>query len=214
MRLIALALASLALPNFVHAETEPRQSGVTVTGSLTFSSAYVSDGIEYSDGPVIQPYVELGFGGFYAGVWASNADETLLGADTEVDLYFGYRGEAGAFYYDIGYGYYILPGASDLNSDEILLSVVVGPSETLSVTAGLGYADETDILDKSLSVEYLGLNKGVALTASFGDNESWRYWNIGASYALSEFFSADLSWQDTDIPDGKGLVVASLTYAF
>ena len=104
MRLIALAAASLALPCLAHAETATTDGGFTVTGSLTFGSAYASDGIEYSDGPVIQPYVELGFGGFYAGLFATNAEEALLGADSEVDLYLGYRGEVGAFYYDIGYG--------------------------------------------------------------------------------------------------------------
>ncbi|MGL4319985.1 MAG: TorF family putative porin, partial [Paracoccaceae bacterium] len=129
MRLITLVVAGLALPVLAHAETTETDSGVTLTGSLTFGSAYVSDGIEYSDGPVIQPYVELGYGGFYAGVWASNAEETLLGDDTEIDFYIGYRGEAGVFYYDVGYGYYTYPNASEFNAGEVLISGGAGLSE-------------------------------------------------------------------------------------
>ncbi len=214
MRLIALVAASFALPGLAHAETAATESGVTVTGSLTFATAYVSDGIEYSDGPVIQPYVELGFGGFYAGVWASNAEETLLGADSEVDFYIGYRGEAGAFYYDVGYGYYTFPDASEFNAGEVLVSGGAGLSEALFVTAYLGYANETGILDRSLRVDYYGPVEGLALAASVGDNESWQYWTVGASYALSETISADVTWHDTDIVDTKGLLVGGLTVSF
>ena len=219
MRLIAfaaasLALPSLALPSLAHAETATTDGGFTVTGALTFGSAYVSDGVEYSDGPVIQPYVELGFGGFYAGLWATNAEEALLGSDSEVDIYLGYRGEAGAFYYDIGYGYYIYPGASEFNSGEVLVSGGVELSETLFVTAYLGYTNETDTLDRSLQVDYYSPVEGLALAATIGDNESWRYWTVGASYALSESISADLTWHDTDLVDTQGLLVGGLTISF
>jgi hypothetical protein len=67
-----------------------------VAASPAFATEYVSDGIEHSDRHVAQPYVQLGFGDFYAGVWATNAEETLLGADSEVDFYIGYRGETEA----------------------------------------------------------------------------------------------------------------------
>lgn len=222
MRLIALFAASLALPGLAHAETAATEGGVTVTGSLTFASAYVSDGIEYSDGPVIQPYVELGFGGFYAGVWASNAEETLLGDDSEVDLYIGYRGEAGAFFYDVGYGYYTYPNASEFNAGEVLVSGGLGLSEALFVTAYLGYANETGILDRSVRVDYYTPIKGFALAASFGDREGseadfidpWQYWTVGANYALSETISADLTWHDTDIVDTKDILVGGLTLSF
>ena len=214
MRLIALAAACIALPGLAHAETAATESGVTVTGSLTFSSAYVSDGVEYSDGPVIQPYVELGFGGFYAGVWASNADEDLLGADSEVDIYIGYRGEAGAFYYDIGYGYYTYPGVSENNSGEILVSGGVGFNETLYLTTYLAYSNEFDTLDRSLRVDWYTPVEGLAVAAVAGDNESWRYWSLGANYSVTETLKADLTWHDTDIADTKGFLVGGLTLSF
>lgn len=219
MRLSVLAAASLALPGLTlpglaHAETAAAENAVTFTGSVTVATAYVSDGFEYSDGPVIQPYVELGFGGFYAGIWASNAEEDLLGADSEVDFYIGYRGEAGAFYYGIGYGYYTYPDASEFNSGEVLLNAGVGLSETLYVTGYLAYANEAETLDRSLRVDYYGPLDGLALVAIAGDNESWRYWSVGGNYALTDTVKADLTWHDTDIEDSDGLLVAALKISF
>jgi uncharacterized protein (TIGR02001 family) len=221
MRLIALAAASLALPGLAHAETAT-ESGVTVTGSLTFATAYVSDGIEYSDGPVIQPYLELGFGGFYAGIWASNAEEELLGADSEVDFYIGYRGEAGAFYYDVGYGYYTYPDASEFNSGEVLVSGGAGLNDSLFLTGYLGYADDTSILDLSVRVDYYTPVEGLALAAVFGDRdgseadfiEPWQYWSVGGSYALTDTVSADVTWHETDLVDTDGVLVGGLTISF
>jgi uncharacterized protein (TIGR02001 family) len=214
MRLPALLAASLFLPTLARAETPATASGVTVSGSVTFASRYISDGVEFSDGPVVQPYVELGFGGFYAGVWASNATEALLGADSEVDIYIGYRGEAGAFFYDIGYGYYTFPDASELNTGEVLVSGGVGLGETLFVTAYLAYSSDFDTLDRSLRVDYSAPVEGLALAATLGDNEAWQYWSIGASYALNQTVSADLTWHDTDIVGLDGVLVGGLTISF
>jgi uncharacterized protein (TIGR02001 family) len=221
VRRIALVAATLALPGVAHAE-ETAGSGISVTGSLTFGSAYVSDGIEYSDGPVIQPYVEVGAGGFYAGLWASNAEETLLGASSEVDVYVGYRGEAGAFYYDIGYGYYTYPGASEFNSGEVLVNAGAGLSETFFLTGYLGYADETSILDLSVRADYYTPVEGLSLVAIFGDREgsdadfilAYQYWSVGGSYTLTEAMTLDLTWHDTDIEGLDGLAVGAFTISF
>jgi uncharacterized protein (TIGR02001 family) len=229
MRLITVTAATLALATSASAQTAAGPSTVelaearavaepvaapalTITSTLTFASRYVSDGIEYSDGAVVQPYVELGYGGFYAGVWATNASEDLLGADSEVDIYLGYRGEAGAFYYDVGYGYYTYPGASEFNSGEILVNAGVGVSESLYLTAGFAYSTEFETLDASVLVDYYTPLEGLSLAATYGDNESWRYWSAGASYAFNETVSAELAWNDTDVSDG--LVVFGLTFAF
>lgn len=229
MRLIAVTAATLALATSASAQTgegpstvelaearavaEPAaETGVTITGSLTFASRYVSDGIEYSDGGVIQPYVELGYAGFYLGVWATNASEELLGSDTEVDYYIGYRGEAGAFYYDVGYGYYTYPGASEFNSGEVLVNAGVGVNESLYLTAGFAYSTEFETVDASILVDYYTPLEGLSLAASYGNNESWSYWTAGASYAFNEMISAEVVWNDTDITDG--LVVVGLTFAF
>jgi uncharacterized protein (TIGR02001 family) len=220
------ALATfLALPVVAWAENEVALAtpidplapdGFVVSGSLTLASSYVSDGIEYSDGPVIQPYIELGYSGFYVGVWATNAEEDLLGADSEVDYYIGYRGEVGAFYYDVGYGYYTYPGASEFNSGEYLVSAGVGVSETLFLTAGFDYSSEFEYLDSSLTVDYYSPLEGLALTATYGriSNGGWGYWDVGGSYAFNETFVAELTWNDTTIEELDGVVLLALTANF
>ena len=222
MRLLAptfatLTLASLTLPTTGFAETTPEALAgpqVTVSTTLTFASRYVSDGIAYSDGAVVQPYVELGYGGFYAGVWATNASAALLGSSSEVDFYLGYRGEVGTFYYDIGYGYYTYPDLSSQNSGEVLASAGVGFNETVYVTAYLAYSDEFDTLDRSLRVDYYTPVPGLAVAASIGDNESWRYWTAGASYAVNDMITVDVTWHDTDLADTDGILVGGLTFSF
>ncbi|MCX7289313.1 MAG: TorF family putative porin [Rhodobacterales bacterium] len=216
MRLNLLAAASFAFPAAAFAETSADAAaadGVTLSTSLTFASRYVSDGIEYSDGVVVQPYVELGYAGFYAGIWATNASEELLGAESEVDYYIGYRGEAGAFYYDVGYGYYTYPGASEFNSGEVLVSGGFGANASLYLTAYLAYANEAETLDTSLRVDYYSPVEGLALAATYGDNDSWRYWTVGTNYALNDMVTADVTWHDTDL-DGTGTLVAGLTFTF
>lgn len=216
MRILAATIASFAWATFAGAETPaPAEAPtVTISGSLTFASRYVLDGIEYSTGGVIQPYVELGYAGFYAGIWATNADEDLLGADSEIDYYLGYRGEAGTFFYDLGYGYYTYPGASELNSGEVLVSGGVGLNETLYLTAAFAYSDELETLDSSLQVDYYPPVEGFALSALYGDNEAWQYWSAGASYAFSDRVSVDLTWHETDLTDVDGLFVFSLETTF
>jgi uncharacterized protein (TIGR02001 family) len=233
MRLLAATFAGLALTTAASAQTaapagpsttdlaEAREvtesapaNALTVTGTLTFASRYVSDGIEYSTGGVVQPYVELGYAGFYAGIWATNAAEELLGSDSEVDYHLGYRGEVGAFYYDVGYGYYTYPGASDLNSSEWLLNGGVGLNETIYLTAGFAYSTEFETLDSSLLVDYYTPIEGLSLAASYGYNDAWSYWTIGAGYAFTEAVSVDLTWNDTDIDDLDGVLVFALSTSF
>ena len=216
LRLIALTAATLALPTIAFAETPaPAEApALSFSGSVTIASRYVSDGIEYSTGAVVQPYVEMGYAGFYAGVWATNAEEDLLGADAEVDFNLGYRGTAGTFYYDIGYGYYTYPGASEFNSGEVLVSGGVGVQETVYLTAAFAYSSEFDTLDKSLRVDYYTPVTGLAVAAVYGNNDSWNYWTAGASYAFNETFSADVTWHQTDLDDVDGLFVFGLTTSF
>lgn len=78
----------------------------TTSGGVAITSEYVSQGLKFSDGPAVQAYVQLNYGGFYAGMWGSSTDEDLLFAKSEVDYYIGYVGEVGAFYYDVGVAYY------------------------------------------------------------------------------------------------------------
>ncbi|WP_333834618.1 TorF family putative porin, partial [Rubrimonas sp.] len=85
-------------------------NSVTLSAGAALVSEYVSQGFELSDGLALQPYAEVGFGGLYAGFWASNGSEDLLGASGEFDLIAGYRGEYDIFYWDLSYNYYFFTG--------------------------------------------------------------------------------------------------------
>lgn len=66
----ALLIAAPALlPAAAHAQDLTLYGGATVTSDYVFRSVTFSD-----NQPTLQPYVELSYGGFYAGVWASNVD--------------------------------------------------------------------------------------------------------------------------------------------
>jgi uncharacterized protein (TIGR02001 family) len=188
--------------------------GFSIDISATFASQYVSDGIEYSDGPVIQPYIEFGYLGFYLGIWASTADEELLGSDTEVDYYIGYRGEAGAFYYDVSYAYYSYPGASEFNSDEWVFVGGVGLADQFFPNIGLSYAPETEVLTAEAGIDYFTPIEGLSLSANYGNvsNGGYNFWSAGGSYAFNENLAGTISWQNTNIT--KGLFVVELTTSF
>jgi uncharacterized protein (TIGR02001 family) len=185
-----------------------------VTGSLTLASRYVSDGVEYSTGGVVQPYIELGYAGLYAGIWATNASAELLGSDSEIDYYLGYRNEVGVSYYDVGYGYYTYPDATDPNSGEWLVSAGAGLSETLFLTTSFAYSTEFETLDSTLLVDYYTPLYGLSLAASYGYNDVWNYWSIGCGYAFNETISVDVSWNDTTIDDLVGVLLVQLTADF
>jgi len=97
--------------------------GVTQTND----EAAVSGGIDYSNDS-----------GLYAGVWTSNVAIGRHGTGTgqEVDLYFGYAGQAGDVEYDAGYIYYAYPAMSSTGVDygEVNVNASAG-----MISGGLAY---------------------------------------------------------------------------
>lgn len=201
---------------------------VSLSFGATVASEYVSSGIRSSDGVVVQPYVELGLGGFYAGAYLSNIDENLTGADLEYGLSAGYRGEAGALSYDIGVAYYLYDEAfSDFAVEdyaEVYGSGTLAVSETLYVTAEAAIAPEFDQTNLSLRADYYTAVEGLSVGASVGrldaDFGAWTYWSVDAAYALSDQLSLGLAWHDTNVDpdlglfDTGGLFVASVSFDF
>jgi uncharacterized protein (TIGR02001 family) len=122
---LALGLTGLAAPASAQDAKVAFNVGVT--------SDYVFRGYsQTNEDPAIQGGVDLTAGSFYAGAWASNVD---FGDDTdaEVDVYGGYRTEAGGFALDfgvIGYLYAGEPDGADYNYAEFkaAASRAVGPA--------------------------------------------------------------------------------------
>lgn len=201
---------------------------VSLSFGATVASEYVSSGIRSSDGVVVQPYVELGLGGFYAGAYLSNIDENLTGADLEYGLSAGYRGEAGALSYDIGVAYYLydeaFPDFAVEDYAEVYGSGTLAVSETLYVTAEAAIAPEFDQTNLSLRADYYTAVEGLSVGASVGrldaDFGAWTYWSVDAAYALSDQLSLGLAWHDTNVDpdlglfDTGGLFVASVSFDF
>jgi uncharacterized protein (TIGR02001 family) len=191
-------------------------------------SEYVSNGIRYSDGVAFQPYVELGFGGIYAGAYVTNVDPDLTGADRETGLSLGYRGEAGSFSYDLSLNYYLYSEAFDdfpvEDYAETIASGTFAASESVYFTAEVGIAPEFDQTDLSLRLDYYTAVEGLSLDATFGrldaDYGAWNYWSAGASYQINETFGLGLAYHDSDVsPDlgllnSDGLFVATLSADF
>lgn len=201
----------------------------TTSGGVAITSEYVSQGLKFSDGPAVQAYVELNYGGFYAGMWGGSADEDLLFAKSEMDYYLGYAGEIGAFYYDVGVAYYTLQQDAfpvafpTVDYEEYLVSAGYGVTPQLYVTANYANAPEFGQSDVSLDVDYFTNLEGLAIGATYGsvsnDFGDWDYWSVGGSYSLSDTVTFDLTYHDSDAPAAvgtsvDGLVVATISFDF
>lgn len=116
----AAVLAALSVSQMAYAEVSANFGvtsnyllrGVTQSGN----APSISGGIDYADES-----------GAYVGTWVGSIDWSGEESDdrsAEVDLYFGYAGEAGDFAYDLGYIYYYYPatGYEDSNFGELYAS--------------------------------------------------------------------------------------------
>jgi uncharacterized protein (TIGR02001 family) len=208
--------------------TAAQANEVSLSFGATIASEYVSNGIRFSDGPVVQPYVELGFGGFYAGAYASNIDADLTGADIEYGLSLGYRGEAGSLSFDAGIAYYLydeaFPGFPVEDYAEAYASGTLAVTETVYVTASAAIAPEYDQTNLSLRADYYTAVEGLSVGAIVGRLEAnygaWTYWSVDATYAVAEQVSVGIGYHDTNVDpalglfDTDGLFVASVSIAF
>ncbi len=102
---------------------EGRKLNLSITAGGT--SDYVFRGIsQTSEDPAAQGSIDLGYGIFYAGVWASNVDfDDAPPASAEVDFYAGIKPTLGPgplwgpITFDFGVIYYAYPGADDSGAE-------------------------------------------------------------------------------------------------
>lgn len=203
---VTSALMAGLLPSTLLAEPLSFGGGVTVT------SNYIADGLTQTDnGPAIQPYLEIGRDGLYAGAWASNLKDEA-GNRAELDLSLGYRGKTGSnLEYDLGYTQRVYDMVHD-NSSELALSVGTPISDVISVTGEVSY----DLVERTF-----GTNVGVeaALSdvwtahANLGrtDPTASVNWAAGVAYSVSDRTKIDIAMQDTS--STSPLFELSLSYA-
>lgn len=210
LALAAFAATALSTPALAQDEHEPAggDGGLDISATVTGVTDYRFRGVSLSDrDPAIQGSVDLGWNGFYAGVWASSTAE-YADTNVELDLYAGYGGSAGPIEYQVGMIAYLYPGGSgnvDIYEGTASLAYSLGPA-TAKLSAN--YAPD----QSSLAGDNLYLNAelrgGIPTTpftlfGSVGRERGSFYgrkwdWTLGVEYSRGPF-TASLAYVDTNL---------------
>ena len=221
---IACAAAAAVL---LTAGAASAQSAPEVAWNAVGASDYVFRGFsQTNEDPALQGGVDVTIGAFYVGAWASNVDfgdET----DAEVDIYGGYRGEAGGVAFDVGvvgYGYVNAPAGTDYDYIEFkgAVSRAIGPA---TIGAAVYWSPDFFGIDKqSTYIEAtIAFEPAPQWTVSgaighqaLDINADYVSWNAGVAYAFNDNVAIDLRYHDTDIdgPLSDGRAVAALKFLF
>jgi uncharacterized protein (TIGR02001 family) len=156
--LLALSGAALADGYEGSIKDAPKDEGrkFTYSFSITGTSDYVFRGISQTDNdPTIQGAINIGYGIFYAGVWASGVDfdnaAVLNDGEIEADWYGGIKPTWGPLTFDFGVIYYSYPGNGylagaaafpDLDYLEYKAGVSGSPFTNATVGATVYYSDD------------------------------------------------------------------------
>jgi len=184
---------------------------VAIAYGLSFSTEYVSQGFELSDGASLGAYVEAATSGAYAGVYTQTGDPDLLGASTEFGAYIGYGNTIGSFSYDINYNYYWYDDSDD-DFTEIIATGTYALTDAIYASLSYGkYLTTYEQSSISATVDYYTDYPGLTISGTYGQAESdfgftdynaeWNYWSLGASYTVSDNVTIDLTYYDAD--DGE-----------
>jgi len=180
-------------------------------GTLAVSSAQAQDFAVYGgaalyysvepDGPgsdntvTVEPYVEVELNGFYAGLLASVANESV---NNEIDLYLGYRNETeGGLSYDVGYTRYFYPNDGGNCCGEITLALDVSPTDTLTLSIDAALDPEAGYGATSLGAEYY-VTDAISIAADVGVTGIGREseWDVGANYYFADSAYASLYYYE------------------
>jgi uncharacterized protein (TIGR02001 family) len=217
----AAALAALAAATTVSAQEADVAWNVGVTSDYVFRGFSQTD-----EGVAVQGGVDVTYGSFYGGAWASNVD---FGDDTdaEVDVYGGWRPEAGGFNLDLGviaYLYVNAPDGADYDYIELkaAASRAIGP-----VTLGAAVYYSPDFFGVDETATYVEASGSVVpadkwtLSAAVGRqsldvNDDYTTWNAGVAYAFTDHVALDVRYHDADVdgPLSDDRVVGSLKFLF
>lgn len=199
---------------------------------------YVFRGFSQSDEkPAFFGGIDLTYGMFYAGVWASTLD---FGDGTdesvEVDLYGGIKKSYNGVEFDLGVIYYHYPNQTDGVLEQDYVEIKFGTSAKVwnEITLGATFyyspeyylqAGETLTSEGSFSLPLPAvMGHSFELSGTLGyleffdgpSSADYAYWNVGISKTLMEHFTLDVRYWDTDV-SGDDLaderVVATFTVA-
>lgn len=196
------------------------------------TSDYMFRGISQNDrDPALQGGVDVSYGIFYAGIFASMIDfGGAPPADAELDLYAGIKPEWMGVSFDFGVIYYTYPGADDtdeLNFVEFKAGASVSPVDKLTLGATVYYSPEYTLetgevwtFEGSAAYElrqFMMFTPTISATLGYqvgewddfvsaGDDD-YLYWNAGLALAVDKL-TLDFRYWDTDIGNDIGLCAA------
>jgi len=219
----AVAAALLATAGAAQAQTPDVAWNVAVTSDYVFRGFSQTD-----EEPALQGGVDLTFdSGFYAGAWASNVD---FGDDTdaEVDLYGGFRTEAGGFALDFGAIAYLYVNAPDLTDEYDYVEFKAAASRAVGpVTLGGAVYYSPDFFGLDGNATYVEANASFtpapkwtvngAVGYQYLDvNEDYGSWNAGVAYAITDNIVLDGRYfgSDIDSPLSDDRAVATVKFLF
>jgi uncharacterized protein (TIGR02001 family) len=200
----------------------------TYSFGITGTSDYVFRGYTQTDGdPTIQGTINVGYGIFYAGVWASGLDfgggADGFGSDAEIeaDWYAGIKPTWGKATFDFGVIYYTYPGASDSITELDYVELKAGVSgqifDKLTGGATVYYSPEytletgeTVVVEGTLAYalpQFGVFSPTVSGLVGYLDYQDsglldYTYWNAGVSLAI-EKITLDFRYWDTDISSSE-----------
>lgn len=174
---IAILTPSVVIAQEEEAAEEEKSSPFSVGVDLV--SSYVWRGLKYG-GPALQPYVELGFGGFAVGAWGSFGIGPIDEAVNEADLYLGYGFDFGLY---IGMTDYYYQGSPYFQYS--------GDTASHAFEANLGY----EIGGFSIAANYIFNDARNGAGSQGGD----MYFEAGYSFSYFDIFlGAGDGWHTTD----------------
>lgn len=210
----ALAIAATTAP----ASAEEREFSWSMTVGGT--SDYVFRGLSLTnEDPAAQGSIDMSYGIFYAGAWASNVDGDGF-EPWELDLYMGLTPSLGQVNFDFGIVGYLYP-AADNSAEYLELKAGMNTELVKNLTGGVTfwYTPDQDNYVETYSIEgtlsYALPQMGIfepSIGGLFGYSEAdeagfflgqddYTYWNVGLTLGVDKF-SMDFRYWDTDIDDG------------
>lgn len=212
---LAALLLALAAPAAA-ADGEDGRAPPEVDASIALVTDYRFRGVSLSNqGPALQPSLTVTTAsGLFANIWGSSIAD-LNGANTEVDLTFGWSGSFGQLTPSAGVILFFYPGGTDTNYVELFaaLEATVGPA---SLTVGLNVSPQQDNLLRSDRYIYgaaavavigtpltvnasLGFERGGLVADETGQQTLKTDWRLGVD-ASFDAVTLGIAWVGSNLP--------------
>lgn len=197
-----LVMAAFAVPASAGSMKDaPAEEGRKLTWSFNLggTSDYVFRGISQTDNdPTMQGGLDLGYGIFYAGVWASGLDFKNVTSDAqiEVDFYAGIKPVYGAATFDLGVIYYAYPGGSDAFPSVTISNTTNLNLDYFELKAGVSGAFIPGLKDLTTGVTFYYSPEYFSESGSVWTVEGSAAYTLPAMGPMTPTISAAVGYQD------------------